>query len=685
MIGLIYSRGVAAKLVLVVMVAMAGLLGFGINTVLESRRVLIATGALTAVVDMAPDVGLVVHELQRERGNSAGYISSAGGQFGDRVSDQRARTDIAMVRLLDRLSAFDADRYGAGLDQALDDARRRLSRLSEMRTQVTQLDLSVGDMAAYYTGTIDALMSVIGRMAVISDDARVTRSIVGYLSFLEGKERAGLERAMGAAGFAAGGFAEAIHSRFLRLVGQQEVLFAEFALFATPDLVSFYRQTVSGPAVAEVDRLRTIAIASVHGAGTQGIDGGDWFDTITDKIDLMKRVEDRIVENLAEQLDAIYESAQNTFWFYLVVVVVVVLFTFVFTTLAGRSIARPISGLTEIMGRLAKDDLSVEVPASDRSDEIGRMIGAVAVFRKNMLQSRELAAAAAAEDETRRQRTARIDDLTAAFGSSVDGVVDASSAAAQGMQAAALSMSAISEKTGSQAETVVAAAQRASEQVRTVAVATTELHESVQDIARQVRNQSEIAHQASEAAEHSRRQVGALTEQAEGIGEVVRLITGIAEQTNLLALNATIEAARAGSAGKGFAVVASEVKGLAAQTAKATDEIAEQIGAMQERTGATVAAIEQISGTVQSMTEIASSVAAAVDQQEAATRQIEGIVDQVAAGADQVLSAIGGVSEASGEAEASSTVILEAADNVAEQSSELSTRVRQFLDDVRAA
>ncbi len=678
-------RSVAAKLMLVAIIATAGLLGFGINTVLDNRQVLVATRALTAIVDMAPDFGLVIHELQRERGNSAGYISSAGGQFGDRVADQRDMTDVALARLAERLSAFETGEHGADLRQAVDEVRRQLDRLPAMRVQVTDLDLSVGEMATYYTGTIRELLSVIGQMAIVSDDARITRSIVAYLSFLEGKERAGLERAMGAAGYAAGGFSEAVHSRFLRLVGQQEVLFAEFALLADPELVSFQRSTVAGPAVEEVDRLRSIAISSVHGGDLGDIEGGYWFDTITQKIDLMKQVEDRIVEQLAVQLDTISSSVQATFWIYLVVVSIVVTVTVVLTAIAGRNIARPIIGLTDVMGRLARNDLDVDIPAARRNDEIGQMIGAVTVFQQNMRKSRDLAAAAAAEDEVRQQRTKRVDGLTADFGSSIDVMVEASSTAAEGMQAAAQSMASISEKTGSKADAVAAAATQASDQVRAVASATGELSGSVRQIAQQVRHQSEIAQQATEAAQHSRKEVGALTEQAESIGEVVRLITGIAEQTNLLALNATIEAARAGSAGKGFAVVASEVKGLAAQTAKATDEIAEKIGLMQDRTGATVASIEQISETVQSMTEIASVVAAAVDQQEGATRRIDDIVDQVGQGAQQVLSAIGGVTEASGEAEASSTLILQAADKVAEQSNGLSDIVKRFLEDVRAA
>ena len=351
----------------------------------------------------------------------------------------------------------------------------------------------------------------------------------------------------------------------------------------------------------------------------------------------------------------------------------------------GSGIARPIRDITGTMGELAGGNKSVDIPGTGRGDEIGDMAQAVQVFKDNMIKNDEMALAAEAEEKERRARAERIDQLAADFDQSANAVVRSTASSAEELQETAQKMSAIAEETSNQATTVAAAAEQASANVQTVASATEELSSSIQEIARQVNQQSEIAGQAVEMAGRSRQEVGDLSEQAQSIGEVIDLITSIAEQTNLLALNATIEAARAGDAGKGFAVVASEVKGLASQTGKATEEIAGQIKAVQERTSSTVSAIERIAETIQSMTEIASVVASAVEEQNSATQEIGRNVQEAATGTQQVSSAIAGVTQASAEAGSASSQVLDAARQMSTQAEDLSTHVQQFLDEVRAA
>jgi methyl-accepting chemotaxis protein len=207
----------------------------------------------------------------------------------------------------------------------------------------------------------------------------------------------------------------------------------------------------------------------------------------------------------------------------------------------------------------------------------------------------------------------------------------------------------------------------------------------VAEIGRQVDHSSRVAAEAVERAGRTNTSIEGLASAAQKIGDVVKLINDIASQTNLLALNATIEAARAGEAGKGFAVVASEVKSLATQTAKATDEIAAQIGAMQVSTGEAVTAIREIGEVIKRVNDVSTTIAAAVEEQGAATQEIARNAQQAAKGTSDVSTNISGVTQAAGETGTAATQVLEAAKSVAAQSENLRQRVDSFLGSIRAA
>jgi methyl-accepting chemotaxis protein len=234
-----------------------------------------------------------------------------------------------------------------------------------------------------------------------------------------------------------------------------------------------------------------------------------------------------------------------------------------------------------------------------------------------------------------------------------------------------------------QAGAVAAASDNASENVQTVAAAAEELSSSIQEITRQVTQSSAIAGQAVTEAGETMATMRSLSEAAQKIGEVVRLIKDIAARTNLLALNATIEAARAGEAGKGFTVVASEVKNLATQTARATEEIAAQVASMQETAGNAAGAIDRIDKTIGRMNEISTSIAAAMEEQGAATQEIARNVQQAARGTSEVSSNITGLNQVVEDTGAAAVDVLTAADRLNEQAKTLRERVATFLSEVR--
>ncbi|WP_053081582.1 methyl-accepting chemotaxis protein [Methylobacterium aquaticum] len=353
--------------------------------------------------------------------------------------------------------------------------------------------------------------------------------------------------------------------------------------------------------------------------------------------------------------------------------------------LIGRGITRPIDQLSGAMRALAGGDLDTAVPAQGRRDEIGAMAGTVRVFREALVAKDEADRTAAAEAAAKAERAARLEAVTRAFEANVVAMTETLGEAAAGMEATARTMTQAAETTNGRSAEVAGAAEQTLANVQMVAAASEELSVSIGGIAAQVAQSSDIARDAVDQARRTDETVRRLVKSADQIGDIVALISSIAGQTNLLALNATIEAARAGEAGRGFAVVAAEVKELANQTSRATAEIAQQIGHIQETTGGVVQAIQDISGVIERMSEIAEGVAGAVDQQGTATQEIARNVQHAAQGTQAVTTGIVAVQREAGSTGAAAAEVLGAADRLGRYAGELEREVAVFLEGVKAA
>jgi methyl-accepting chemotaxis protein len=379
-------------------------------------------------------------------------------------------------------------------------------------------------------------------------------------------------------------------------------------------------------------------------------------------------------------LDQQYASAAAASQSLVVALIVAGLVLMGVMYVSSQLIVTPIEGMAKTMNRLAGDDLDTEIPYRGRHDEIGELARTVEVFKVNAVEKIALEKRQQdSEAEATQTRHAERKELAQKFEAAVGRIVKTVAGAASELTHAAEFMANTSEETSSQAVAVTTAAAQATANVETVAAATEEMSVSVKEIGQQAAMSSNKALFAESEAIETVDKMQVLTEAAQKIGTVVNLIQDITEQTNLLALNATIEAARAGDAGKGFAVVASEVKQLAAHTASATRDIAEQIDAIQNAAISSSTAITSVSGTISELTEIATSIAGAVEEQSAATQEIASNVQDAATGTRDVSSNISGVNDAASEASVSAAQVLTSANELSTQSDLLDREVADFM------
>ncbi|MEM6393216.1 MAG: methyl-accepting chemotaxis protein [Planctomycetota bacterium] len=621
---------IRTKLVCFVVLPLLALGLVGGNKVLGSWRVAGEMERVSTLAELAVHVSALVHETQKERGRTAGFLSSKGAKFGPELAVQRQEADAKAAELRAYLEGFDASRFDASFQEGLNAAIADLDQLEAKRAAVSAMELPLKQALGYYTGMNGKFLDAIGEMSEQSADGDLTRQVRAYVLFLKGKERAGIERAVLAGTFAADRFAPGMYGRFVSLVTQQDVYFNEFRLLATPEALAVYKQASKDPAFAAVLSYREIAEAKAATGGF-GVEASVWFDTITKKINVLKGVEDELSVGLqAAAADAASEALAEVILLS-AVVGGLVLVCLVVGGLVIRSVTRPLHVLTERIEAIqSSHDLTQRVDLKGK-DEVARLGGCfnelIGTLRDIIAEvhgsSGEVAAAATQVSASSEQLSTGIDEQS--------GKMTSMSAAVEQMSSSVVEVARQASEVSNDADQ----AGRVAQDGQAVVGETVEGMQAIRD-----------------AVSRSSAVVTGLGKRGEEIGAIIEVINDIADQTNLLALNAAIEAARAGEHGRGFAVVADEVRKLADRTTEATNEIAQSITAIQEETTQAVErmnagseqvesgvasatrageSLEEIVGTSRVLAAKVQSIAAAAEEQSSAAQEVATGIESVTA------------------------------------------------------
>jgi len=397
-------------------------------------------------------------------------------------------------------------------------------------------------------------------------------------------------------------------------------------------------------------------------------------------LEALSRVYAERSKKLAAQADANHTLAYVLTGLGVLAIIVVIIGVLIIS----RSIARPLSVITETIKRVADGDEGIEVPHANRGDEIGALARAIKIFQDAMDRNRNLNSQVLQDSKAREQRSQQIEASVDAFREAIGGVLRAVNDNATSMRGNAETIASVASDASGRAVAASDATEQASSNVSAVAGAAEELSASVEEIGRQVRQSASAVAQAGLRTEKSITEIEGLAAATQRIDGVLNLIQAIAEQTNLLALNATIEAARAGDAGRGFAVVAHEVKALAEQTAKATAEIGQNVGLIQTSTKNSVDAVREIGNAVREINDVTSIIAGAIEQQDLATREISQNAQLAAQGNGTLVVNIGSLSDAMGKTSTAAASVLTASSDLTATAETLSREVETFFRNLRA-
>jgi len=578
------------KLITAIVVSFAVvIIALTVNDALEKKAIITQAKELNV---LSQKLSLLIHETQKERGASAGFLGSKGAKFGEILKKQRVLTDDRYQNLKHYVSNLDLENYNTTLHKSIQAVMDGMNKIGTIRSEVDNLSITVKDEVGYYSGVNKNILDVVSLTAKLADTPELVKALSAYTNFLKSKERAGIERAVMSATFAADRFSPGVFAKFIRLMAEQNAYMDAFISIAPKDSVAMYRATMNSPVVTEVNKMRAVAVKKADNGGF-GVDGVVWFKTITKKINLLKKVDDKLAQENDKLLAKLEADYKQTTLIKLLGYSIFAIAVFIIILLIARGVNRSVeSSLSKISCVSNELDLTcnVVVEGDDEISQISRALHTMIVsFKESVYNAQDVATATTRESD----KLNEVVEILTKNSTVEEGKITE----VNGL------ISEIGEKLDLVEESTVIVTEDLDSTFKVLDSFIVKLESVVTSIEAGSEQQQELVNK-----------VASLTEQAKNIKDVLAIISDIADQTNLLALNAAIEAARAGEHGRGFAVVADEVRKLAERTQKSLSEISANVNLITQNVGEISEETDKTSHSMHSIAESAQELISASNE-----------------------------------------------------------------------
>lgn len=569
--------------------------GSGMLSRIGTERQMDTIGQLTT---LARSTGDVVHQLQRERGMSAGFIGARGQQFRDEILVQRKLTDDALVKLNQALARTDTNLIQGNIAATLKMFKDNIQSLDATRNAISALNIEASKSTQFYTQTISGLLSFVGGIGQLSASGPMVNELAAFYSLLNLKEQAGIERALLTNVFSVDRFSDGQFRMLSDVVGKQEAWLTATRRFSSEAQAAELDKALASAEVTRALELRTIALNKAQEGGF-GVKPTDWFTAQTKRIEILRQVETQAADALLAHSAALAHNARVDWQSFLAISLIALLIAIAFAMIVVRSIQQQLTNTLKTINEMDGDlTRRLDVPGSDELSALNRAYNQAIENIQHIVQEIKSGALILSNASS---------DIT-------DGNQD------------------LAQRTDEQAASIVETA-ASMEQISTAISQTahnaSEAERLTQSMANDVLDATRVSNEASQS-------MAAIRSSSDNIFQIVASIDEISFQTNLLALNAAVEAARAGELGKGFAVVAAEVRHLSQRCAREASLIRElvnqnmnNIGEGVQRVSASEAALKAAADTTGRMKQYVSDIARAANEQSLGVTQVHQALNQL--------------------------------------------------------